>query len=101
MSDGPIPPSTSLRELLEQLSADQLSHILACKRARAVRATVRRSLSAASVEDLADRIIKGERPTIGWWRRNSQPPRCRPAAAGEPPAPTSLLPVGQDCGLAS
>jgi hypothetical protein len=30
----------------------------------------RRSLSEDGVRELADMLIAGERPTIGWWRRH-------------------------------
>jgi hypothetical protein len=36
------------------------------------RLTARRSLSPESIEVLAKMILEGKKPTVGWWRRNSE-----------------------------
>ena len=68
----PVRLSLSLRRLLaEQFGPDTLRH-LAClmERERPPR-VARRRLSEASVEELAEMIVEGRTPTIGWWRRAS------------------------------
>ena len=65
--------SRHMRELLLELfSADQLQHLAAIKRAREPYLVARRRLSEASVEELAEMIVAGKRPTCGWWRRQTE-----------------------------
>jgi len=68
----PIHISDSVRDLiLETLTYDQLQHLAAIRRAGSPRALARRSLDRASAEDLADMIVAGGIPTIGWWSRHA------------------------------
>jgi hypothetical protein len=50
-------------------SADQLQHLAAIKRARAPWLVACRSISEASLDDLAEMICEGKRSTVGWWSR--------------------------------
>ena len=65
--------SSSLRLLiLEQFTDGELIELAAIRRARGMRAIVRRSLSRASAEEMADLLLSGGRPTIGFFRRRVQ-----------------------------
>jgi hypothetical protein len=58
-------PSTS-PEILRELAAlleDRQPNRAGSRRAR-------RSLSPEALEELADMLAAGKRPTVGWWRRH-------------------------------
>jgi hypothetical protein len=50
----------------------QLRHLAALKDADSPGMRARRNLDEASVEELAEMLVAGKTPTIGWWRRHSQ-----------------------------
>jgi hypothetical protein len=57
------------RLLLAELTAEQLRHLAALKEADAPSFRIRRELSEEALTELADLLLAGETPTIGWWRR--------------------------------
>ncbi|MGA7418610.1 MAG: hypothetical protein WBW80_11490 [Acidimicrobiales bacterium] len=68
----PIEVSDSLRILIaNSFKPSELRHLAAIRDAESPRVVARQSLDEASVEELADMIVSGKRPTIGWWRRHS------------------------------
>ncbi|HXN59266.1 MAG TPA: hypothetical protein VN886_02330 [Acidimicrobiales bacterium] len=73
---APVDPSQisnhSKELLIELFTYDQLVHLAAIKRAREPYIRARRSLSAASIDELAEMLIRGDRPTVGWWRRHGE-----------------------------
>ena len=69
----PIDVSDSLRILIaNSFAPDELRHLAAIRDAERPGSIARRSLSNRSAEELADMIVGGRRPTIGWWRRHSK-----------------------------
>jgi|GEM_PF-2418995 len=72
----PTPPvrlSLSLRRLLvSQFSASDLRHLASLMEAESPGMIARRNLSNASLEELAELLTSGGRPTIGFWRRHSE-----------------------------
>jgi hypothetical protein len=71
----PTHVSRHLKDLLLELcSADQLLHLAAIKRAREPYLVARRRLSQASLEELAEMVCGGKRPTVGWWSRHMTTP---------------------------
>jgi hypothetical protein len=68
-----IDVSDSLRLLIaDSFTTDELRQLAAVRDARSPRGIARRSLDEASREELADMIVSGKRPTVGWWRRHSK-----------------------------
>jgi len=70
--DEPIALPMSLRRLLvQQCDAETLRHLAWLKANGAPDLQVRRRLSEASLDELAEMLTSGRSPTIGWWRRAS------------------------------
>ena len=73
---APVDPShvsNRTKELLIELfTYDQLVHLAAIKRAREPYIRARRSLSAASIDELVELICAGKTPSLGWWRRHAE-----------------------------
>ena len=68
----PVRLSTNLRRLLaEQFPADTLRHLATLMELDTPTLTMRRRLDEASVEELAQMIVDGRTPTIGWWKRHA------------------------------
>ena len=61
-----IPDSVKLL-MLSQFTAEALHHMGGLKAAEALRA--RQSLSPQLLDELADILLAGHYPTIGWWKR--------------------------------
>jgi hypothetical protein len=55
----------------ELFTPSTLRHVAAAMEARDPRLVARRRLSEASLCELADMILEGRTPTIGWWRRHA------------------------------
>jgi hypothetical protein len=69
--DAPEPISDSLRALLiSQFTANQLRHLAALMDLESPGLRARRDLEEASVIELAEMIVAGRIPTVGWWRRH-------------------------------
>jgi hypothetical protein len=69
---GPVQLSVGLRRLLiDQFSADALRHLAALKESGAPGAQARRRLGADSIEELAEMLRSGRKPTVGWWQRHA------------------------------
>jgi hypothetical protein len=67
----PLRISDSLKELILGLfTASQLRHLAALKESRAPGVRARRTLDAASADELAEMLLDGKTPTVGWWRRH-------------------------------
>ena len=70
----PIEVSDSLRIVIaNSFTTSELRHLAAIRDAESPSAIARRSLDEASVAELADMIVSGKTPTIGWWRRHIPP----------------------------
>ena len=68
----PLRLNESLKVALVTLfTPDQLRHLAALKDADSPGMRARRHLDEASVDELADMLVAGKTPTIGWWRRHS------------------------------
>ena len=63
--------SKVLSLLADHVDPDELAHVAVALRSR--QHDVRR-LPAEAVEELADMLLRGERPALGWWRRWRPPP---------------------------
>ena len=69
----PVRLSVSLRRLLvSQFTASDLRHLASLMEAESPGMIARRDLSNASIEELADLLVSGGKPTIGFWRRHSE-----------------------------
>jgi len=70
--DAPVRLSVSLRRLLvSQFSASDLRHLASLMAANSPGMVARVRLDDASVEELADMLTSGRKPTIGFWRRHA------------------------------
>ena len=68
----PVRLSKSLRRLVaDQFTADELRHLAGIMEANRPGRIARRRLSEASRDELAEMLVDGRIPTIGWWRRAS------------------------------
>ncbi len=66
----PVKLSLSVRRMLvEQFDADSLRHLASLMEQDRPSRARRRRLSEAGVEELAEMIVAGRVPTMGWWRR--------------------------------
>ena len=64
--------SDSVKVLLaDSLTADQLYHLAAVKRALEPAHLARQQLDADALEELATMALEGRRATVGWWRRHT------------------------------
>lgn len=70
----PPPDSATFRILTEALGHKRLREIANVMRERDAGVLARRHLSAEAVEELAAMALKGDRPTLGWWRRHARSP---------------------------
>ena len=69
--DAPVRLSVSLRRLLvSQFSASDLRHLASLMEANSPGMIARSRLSDASVDQLADLLTAGRKPTLGWWTRH-------------------------------
>jgi hypothetical protein len=72
-STAPVRLSRSLRRLLiSQFTASDLRHLAALMEAESPGMVARQSLSDASIDELAEMLTDGRKPTIGFWRRHSE-----------------------------
>jgi hypothetical protein len=60
-----------LAVLADHCSADDLAHLAAGRRMAEHRSP---RLCAEAADQLADLLIAGQRPALGWWRRWRRPP---------------------------
>ncbi|MGA8724140.1 MAG: hypothetical protein WB565_03810 [Acidimicrobiales bacterium] len=66
----PLRISDSLKELILGLfTASQLRHLAALKESAAPGMRARHNLDDKSAEELAQMLLDGRTPTVGWWRR--------------------------------
>jgi hypothetical protein len=71
LTPQPVRLSLSLKRLLvSQFTADTLHTLAWLKEHDSPGMTARRSLSNASVEELAEMLTTGRKPTYGWWTRH-------------------------------
>ena len=69
----PVRLSLSLRRLLvSQFGASDLRHLASLMEAESPGLVARSRLDDASVEELAEMLTSGRKPTLGWWRRHSE-----------------------------
>jgi hypothetical protein len=69
---GVIPLSLSLRRLIaEQFTPDTLRQLASLMEAQKPGTAARRRLSEASIDELAEMLTTGRKPTVGWWRRHA------------------------------
>jgi len=69
----PVRLSLSLRRLLvSQFSASDLRHLASLMEAESPGMIARVRLSDASVDELADMLTSGRKPTYGWWARHTE-----------------------------
>lgn len=70
-STPPVHVSLSLKRLLvDQFTPDTLRTLAWLKEHDSPGMVARRDLSNASIEELADILTAGRKPTIGWWSRH-------------------------------
>ena len=70
-STAPVRLSLSLRRLLvSQFTASDLRHLASLMEAESPGMIARSRLSDASVDQLADLLVSGRKPTIGFWTRH-------------------------------
>ena len=68
----PIHVSLSLKRLLVDLfDAETLRHLATLMESECPGMIARARLDDASVEELADLLTNGRKPTIGWWSRHA------------------------------
>ena len=73
LTPQPVRLSLSLRRLLvSQFSPDALRTLAALMEANAPGMDARRDLSNASLEELAQMLTAGRKPTYGWWCRHKE-----------------------------
>jgi 3-methyladenine DNA glycosylase/8-oxoguanine DNA glycosylase len=64
--------SLSLRRcLVSQFTASDLRHLAATMEAGSPGMIARSRLSDASIDELAEMLTAGRKPTYGWWCRNT------------------------------
>jgi hypothetical protein len=63
---------------LPATSPEILRELAAVIEARDPGRRARQSLSPEKVEELADMLLRGDRPTVGWWKRALAASRCEP-----------------------
>ncbi len=67
-----IEVSDSLRILIAaSFEPGELRHLAAIQDAESPRVVARRSLDEQSIEELAELVVGGGIPALGWWRRHS------------------------------
>ena len=59
----------AVNRLLRVLSTDQLRHVAAVKDAMSPGQRARQELSVEAVDELLEMALRGDKPTLGWWRR--------------------------------
>ncbi len=70
---SPVVLADSLRAVLvDSLTVEQLRHLVAIAEARQANGRREARLSQAGAVELADMLVAGRRPTIGWWRRHDR-----------------------------
>ena len=67
-------PLSLKRLLIDTFSAADLRHLAYLKEASSPQLTARQRLDEAGVDELAEMLVAGRRPTLGWWRRHAD---CR------------------------
>ncbi len=69
---GVIPLSLAVRRLIaEQFTPDTLRHLASLTEAAQPAMVARRKLNEASVDELAEMLTTGRKPTYGWWSRHA------------------------------
>jgi hypothetical protein len=58
------------RLLVSQFTPEALRHLASVMEDESPGMVARRRLDETSVNALADILVKGEKPTVGWWSRN-------------------------------
>jgi hypothetical protein len=85
-------PPSAVRQLLDYLDAPTLRHLAAVKEAQDPARLARQALTPEGIDRLAEILLAGDKPTIGWWRRATA------AAAGrdaEPPLTDTDAPLDE------
>lgn len=72
--------SAALAELVRHLSPRTLRELAALKEARDPSRLARLELDDEAIESLASILLKGDRPSVGWWRRHRPARETRGAA---------------------
>ena len=71
LTPQPVRLSIALKRLLiASFAPETLRHLAYLMERDGLRA--RRQLSQASIEELAEMIVNGRKPTLGWWTRNKK-----------------------------
>ena len=72
-TSAPIRLSVSLKRLLiSQFTPEALRHLASVMENESPGMVARRRLNETSVNALADILVTGKKPTVGWWLRNGE-----------------------------
>src|SRR5689334_1689526 len=80
----------TLRDVLSGVSADDLRHLAAAKEAQEPKDTAWVRLSDEAKSEGFEMLARGEKPSLGWWRRHLPRPACEP---DWPPLPQTPLAI--------